>query len=120
MRMTPLVAAALGAALVVMGCNKTTNPHAGSGSVNIVSNASTKGALAYSPDSLHVIANTEVTWTNNDNVTHTVTSSAGSSESFDSGNITPGGTFKRTFEHVGIYPYHCSIHPTMVGAIVVQ
>ena len=37
---------------------------------------------------------------------------------FDSG-ITGDGTFRHTFESVGVYEYSCSVHPYMIGVITV-
>jgi len=50
-------------------------------------------------------------------MTHTVT---GDDNSFDSGNISAGSRFSRTFSVVGTYKYHCTIHPSMTGTVVVK
>jgi plastocyanin len=64
-------------------------------------------------------AGVTVTWTNNDGVGHTVTSDNGSFAS--SGTIPPGGLYALAFPTTpGTYTYHCSIHPSMTGTIVVQ
>ena len=39
---------------------------------------------------------------------------------FDSGRVTANGTVSVTFATRGTFPYHCSIHPGMIGTIVVQ
>jgi plastocyanin len=57
-----------------------------------------------------------VTWTNNDSATHTITGDGG----LDSGDVATGGTYSKTFDKAGTYKYHCSIHPTMTGEVVVQ
>jgi plastocyanin len=72
--------------------------------------------FAFSPGTLQIAAGTRVTWTNNDQVAHTVTADDGS---FDSGDIAPGGTFNMTFDTAGTIAYHCKIHPNMVASIVV-
>lgn len=89
------------------------NQNAATVSENIVSMKS----LSYSPVILTIKAGDEVTWTNNDTVTHTVTMDDGST---DSGEISPDESFKQTFDTAGTYSYHCSIHPTMKAKIIVQ
>jgi plastocyanin len=39
---------------------------------------------------------------------------------WNSGSIAPGGKFSMTFTVAGSFPYHCSIHPGMVGTVTVQ
>src|SRR5207253_9894245 len=58
-----------------------------------------------------------IRWTNQDTTTHTSTSD---SAVWDSGNIATNGSFSFAFDTPGAYPYHCSIHPSMTGTIVVQ
>jgi plastocyanin len=41
---------------------------------------------------------------------HSVTSVAGSTESFDSGIVGDGSTFDHTFTHPGTYHYYCILH----------
>jgi plastocyanin len=72
--------------------------------------------LAFQPQSLQVTAGTTVTWTNNDNTSHTVTSDTGV---FDSGTLAPGATFKFTFTQTGTFAYHCNIHTSMKGTVTV-
>jgi plastocyanin len=72
--------------------------------------------FAFSPASLTVAVGTTVTWTDDDTATHTVTADDGS---FDSRNLSSGGTFSRTFTASGTYAYHCAIHSSMKGTIVV-
>jgi plastocyanin len=73
-------------------------------------------SFAFSPDNITVSVGTTVTWTNNDPVTHTVTSNTGL---FSSGSLPPGGTFSFTFTQAGTFQYHCSIHTTMHGTVIV-
>jgi plastocyanin len=60
-----------------------------------------------------------VTWTNNDTIVHTATSTTGV---WDSGAIPPGGSFSRVFAERGSFPYFCTIHGAvaMSGTVVVQ
>jgi plastocyanin len=73
--------------------------------------------FAFSPDALRVKAGTKVTFTNRDGFDHTVTAT---DKSFDSGHLPEDGTFERTFDAPGTYPYLCSIHNSMTGSVVVS
>jgi len=72
--------------------------------------------MAFNPSTLNVKVGTTVTWINNDTVTHHVVSDSGL---FDSGDLSNGMSYNYTFNQTGSYPYHCSIHPSMTGTIVV-
>ena len=73
--------------------------------------------FAFSPNNVTVAAGQEVTFTNNDSVTHNIVANDGT---FTSGNLAPGKTFKKTFSTANTVSYHCSIHPSMTGQIVVK
>ena len=94
-----------------------TSSPSGPGAASIVSGASTMTTTAYAPNPIAVSVGGTVTWTNNDSITHTSVADAGA---WNSGTIAPGGTFKMTFAAAGSFPYHCSIHPGMVGTVTVQ
>lgn len=88
-----------------------------SSSVAIPSGAATLGTRAYAPDDLTVATGTTVTWTNNDSIAHTSTSDG---SGWNSGVIPPGGQFSSTFQTPGTFSYRCTIHPGMVGTVVVR
>ncbi|MBV9328446.1 MAG: cupredoxin family copper-binding protein [Chloroflexi bacterium] len=71
----------------------------------------------FTPADITVAAGTVVTWTNNDDVEHTVTAS---DNSFGSKALEAGDTFSFTFSQAGSYTYFCSIHPFMTGRVTVQ
>ncbi len=73
--------------------------------------------FAFSPSAISVAKGTQVTWTNNDSATHTITGSNGGPAS---GNVAPGGKYSFTFNTVGTFAYHCSIHPSMTGTVTVN
>jgi plastocyanin len=64
-------------------------------------------SLAYEPQELSVPAGTAVTWTNNDEVAHTVTAD---DRAYDSGLIAKGQTFAHTYTAAGRYGYFCIPH----------
>jgi plastocyanin len=68
----------------------------------------------FSPSVLNINVGQTVRWTNNHFVSHTSTADGGA---WDSGIISPGGTFSFTFATAGSFPYHCTIHISMVGTI---
>ena len=73
--------------------------------------------MLFGSGSLTVKAGTTVTWTNGDNMTHTVTADDGS---FTSADMKYGDTYSHTFSSVGTIPYHCIHHAGMKGTIVVN
>jgi phospholipase C len=73
--------------------------------------------FSFTPATLTISAGTTMTWTNHDDVQHTVTAA---DKSFDSGAIDTDGTFSHQFTTPGTYAYHCSIHPTMMAQIIVK
>jgi plastocyanin len=95
----------------------TPTPGVPSSSVAIAVGASSLGDRAYAPDELTVPAGTTVTWMNADSVPHTSTSDA---TGWNSGVVAPGGQFSVAFQTPGSFPYHCTIHPGMVGRVVVR
>jgi plastocyanin len=116
---------------LVGGCGGgTTNPTAQpagptptAASAAIVCAASGSGTavaiadFAFNPASANATVNGFVTWSNNDGTTHTVTFDNGP----DCGNVAGGGgTTTAQFTVAGTYAYHCKIHSTMHGTVVVS
>jgi plastocyanin len=73
--------------------------------------------MAFVPPQIEVAPGSTVVFTNAENVVHTATSRDGS---WSSGDIPPGGSWRRRFIEPGIYPYYCLTHPLMMGALVVR
>jgi len=71
----------------------------------------------FTPPTLVVAPGTTVTWTNADDSPHTVREKDGK---FKSAALDTDDTFSQTFAALGEYEYFCSIHPRMVGKIVVK
>jgi len=89
--------------------NNNTNTQTTSGNTISIS------GMSFSPASLTVKAGTTVTWTNNDNMLHTVTAD---DASFSSGDMNNGSTYSHTFSAAGTYAYHCNYHPAMKASVV--
>jgi len=76
--------------------------------------------FAFDPASLAVKTGTTVTWTKQDSVPHIIASDTGSPAAFSSDSLPAGASYSFTFTQAGTYPYHCTIHPSMKGTIIVQ
>ena len=74
--------------------------------------------MVFNPDDLTINVGDTVTWTNDDNMDHTATSTSGP-VSFDSGNMASGATWSFTFTEAGTYDYKCSYHSSMTASITV-
>ena len=76
----------------------------------------------YLPSSITIPPNATVLWNNVDDVAHTVTSKSpdeGASAVFDSSIIAGGKKFSFKFENPGTFDYYCSLHPWMLGTVIV-
>jgi plastocyanin len=75
--------------------------------------------MQFDPEELTISVGDTVTWTNNDGMSHTATSTDGP-EAFDSGNIGSGNTWSFTFTEAGTYEYKCNYHSSMTATIIVN
>jgi plastocyanin len=73
--------------------------------------------FSFTPGAIKVKSGTRVTWTNRDDIPHTVDSTEGK---FKSAPLDTDQTFQFRFTQPGEYPYFCRMHPKMTGSIVVQ
>jgi plastocyanin len=90
----------------------TPAPTSGVVTINVVSQ---NGAQSFSPNPATLPAGQTVVWRNVDRVTHRVVLNNGS---LDTGDIAAGASSQPMSINTGAGPYHCSIHPSMVGTIV--
>lgn len=72
--------------------------------------------FTFSPASITVKVGDTVTWTNRDDIPHVVVSAG----KFRSKALDTDNSFSFTFTTAGDYPYFCSLHPHMTGAIKVE
>lgn len=121
-RLTATLAAPLAAsALLLAGCSSSAKTTTSTGTTSaaaadtiIIKN------FAFSPATLTVAPGTKVTVTNEDSVTHTLTSTA-SPHAFDTGDIAAGATMTFTAPSTaGSYSYICTIHTYMHGTLTVS
>ena len=75
--------------------------------------------FSFGPSTLTVSIGTTVTWTNRDDIPHTVVSSD-DPKAFKSKVLDTDEKFSFTFTKAGTYPYFCSVHPKMTAKVVVQ
>ena len=103
-----------GLMFLLVTCRKeqTAGDNNNPGNLNTIS---MRGSV-FSPSGLQVNINSTVTWINDDNMVHTVTSDNGT---FNSGDIAPGGRFSYSFSNTGTFQYHCMHHSGMAGSITV-
>jgi amicyanin len=73
--------------------------------------------FSFAPVEITVAAGTTVTWTNRDDIPHTVVSTE---KVFKSKVLDTDDKFSFTFSKPGTYPYFCSVHPHMTGTVVVK
>ncbi|MGY0461098.1 cupredoxin domain-containing protein [Kitasatospora sp. cg17-2] len=75
----------------------------------------------FDPATLTVAPGTTITVTNQDDTGHTLTAIAPNAGAFDTGLLEQGKSATITAPTApGSYPFHCDVHPTMTGTLVVQ
>ena len=77
------------------------------------------------PPQISLSSRSTISWTNGDSITHTITAArnseiANGASPFDSGPISPGYTWDKTFNSPAQFDYHCLIHPFMTGKVVIN
>jgi len=70
----------------------------------------------FSPRTLTVPVGTKITWTNRDDVPHTVTSV---NKVFSSPMLDTEESFSKVFNEPGTFDYFCAMHPKMTGTVLV-
>ena len=74
--------------------------------------------FSFTPPALTIPAGSTVTWTNKDDVPHTVVET--NNHKFKSKALDTDETFSFTFNEPGTYEYFCSVHPKMVAKVIVE
>src|SRR5579859_4422334 len=73
--------------------------------------------FTYDPPTVTVMVGTKVTWTNHDDVPHTVTSTT-KPRLLESPTLDTDDSFSHVFKEPGTYKYVCTFHPTMTGTVL--
>ena len=108
------MSACISIAFLVVSCYKN-NGRDYNNSSNMAKKVSIS-ATGYSPATLTVASGSTVTWTNTDNMVHTVTTADGK---ISSGDIAAGSSFSQAFTTTGTFNYFDSHNTTMSGVVTV-
>lgn len=122
MRPTHLLLAVLAATGLAAGCSGDE----AATDVSLVEGIETRVSSidnTFRPETLEVLAGTEVRWTNDGRNDHNVLPVEGEDWGVDVEGFAPGDEYVHRFTEPGSFPYYCSLHGTttqgMVGSIVV-
>jgi plastocyanin len=90
--------------------------------ISILAGSAEQGNPDYGPDEAFVSQGHVIEWTNDDEMSHTVTSSLDFGETFDSGLMNAGDSFSLDSNQLdlGLYEYLCIVHPWMISTIVIE
>lgn len=120
MRLAVVPAVLLGVALAASSCSSSSSKHASAPAVPPTSvEVVLAGAVGrFQPSQVTVARGAAVQWHNTTSFAHTVTFDAG--DTAQHALAAAGGRYSFTFSKAGTFGYHCSIHPSMTGAVIVQ
>jgi len=77
----------------------------------------TLSGSCFSPDFVSIVEGDTVTWTNRSMNIFGHSATSDDPMGWDTGILPPGGVATITFPMAGTFPYHCSVHPDMVGVV---
>ena len=90
--------------------------------ISMLAGADVQGAPDYDPDEAVVPQGHIIEWVNDDAMSHTATSSVDFGETFDTGLLNAGESYKLDTNKLdlGTYEYMCIVHPWMVSTIIIE
>ena len=90
--------------------------------ISMLAGSDVQGAPDYEPDEAVVSKGHIIEWVNDDTMSHTATSSVDFGETFDTGLLNAGETYKLDTNKLdlGTYEYLCIVHPWMVSTIIIE
>ena len=107
------------AVLTLLAVAAWTFPQAASAADNAATPVAIKiDNFSFNPPTITIPAGTQVIWTNQDDIPHTVVSD--DKTTFKSRALDTDEKFSFTFTKSGTYEYFCSIHPHMTAKVIVQ
>jgi plastocyanin len=115
----PIAVLVLGIGFAAVSCKKKSNPAAPGTTADVTINIVAENfANSYSPNPDTVTVGQTVAWHNVAGITHTSTADGGA---WNTSNIGNGGTSAAIMmNNAGSFPYHCAIHNSMTGTLVVK
>ncbi|MEO8475849.1 MAG: plastocyanin/azurin family copper-binding protein [Actinomycetota bacterium] len=133
-RKTTLISLALAATIAIAACSsdRADAPSGAASTSSSSANAVSIVSFAFTPHELEIPVGSELVWSNEDAITHTVTSGVPSDLGvpgvsdpqaaqpdglFDEELDGAGTTASVTFDEAGTFTYYCDIHPGMNGVI---
>ena len=131
MKTMPILLFLTVAAVLISGC--TSQPQGNGGGQNNGSNGGINNAtdhrvviknFAFDPPSVTVKSGDTVTWINEDTTPHIVASDPHPTHTdlpgLESSSLSQGQSYSFTFVKTGTFGYHCHLHPTMKGTVIVE
>ena len=105
--------------LTAVACGSSSSPAAPTVSADVViTMVGDRAAQSFSPNPTTMRVGQTVAWKNTDTTAHDATQDA---SKFQTGTVNAGATSNAlTMSAAGTFTYHCTIHPGMVGTLVVQ
>lgn len=109
-------------ALGLVAYGRDTNRSANGKEAEPAGAAVTVKGFLFKPSPLELKAGTEVVWTNEDQILHTVAAGTPPQKSGAFGGELPerGAVYRFTFKDPGTYPYFCERHNSMTGTVIVS
>jgi plastocyanin len=106
-------------ALAGAGCGSSSSPTTPTVAADVtITMVGDRGNQSFSPNPSSMRVGQTVAWKNGDSIAHDATQDA---SRFGTGTIGAGATSAPiTMSTAGTFTYHCTIHPGMVGTLVVQ
>jgi plastocyanin len=124
------------AALIILGaCGGSEAPPSSEGNQETAAVQAEIKDFDFQPEPVRAEVGGTVSWTNEDDILHTITSGIGQEQGvpgvsknkdakpdglFDQEMDGVGSTFSFTFDKAGEYDYYCAIHPGMRGTVIVD